>query len=73
MSGRNTIHQDQSGAAGLGAGVGAVSPVFSFARRRYASRGPRRLFVPRQDPLAAVHVQDVERSAALLRVVSNCA
>jgi hypothetical protein len=45
------------------------SALFAFGPRRYASKGPRRLFVPqRSTPLSEVEVQ---RPRALLRLRSS--
>jgi hypothetical protein len=46
---------------------------FSFATRRYASSGPRRLFIPQKPLMSPVFEPDVQRPKAILRVVSSCA
>jgi len=45
---------------------------FSFGARRYASTGPRRLFMPQKPLMSPVFQPGVERPRAILRVVSSC-
>src|SRR3989442_15751219 len=46
---------------------------FSFGPRRFASKGPRRLFVLQKCVMPPVFEPEVIRPNALLRVVSTCA
>ena len=46
---------------------------FSFGPRRFASKGPRRLFVLQKCVMSSVFEPEVKRPNALLRVVSTCA
>jgi hypothetical protein len=41
-------------------------PAFSFGPRRYASKGPRRLFLPQKCLVSPVFEPDVERPHAIL-------
>lgn len=50
-----------------------VSRHFSFGQRRFASKGPRRLFVPQESAISPVFEPEVERRRAILRVQSSCA
>jgi hypothetical protein len=45
------------------------SQAFSFGRTRYASSGPRRLFVPQKSPLSPVFESESARQRGMLRVV----
>jgi len=48
------------------------TPGFSFGSRRYASRGPRRLFVMQECAMYPVYEANPDRPRGILRVSSSC-
>jgi hypothetical protein len=60
----NGDSRNQSGAGAAG---------FAFGSRRYASRGPRRLFLAQKCQMGPVFEHEAERPHALLRMQSSCA
>lgn len=62
-----TRNSKQKATAAKPAREDAAGP-FSFGALRYASKGPRRLFVPQKCIMSPVFEPDVERPHAILRI-----